>query len=306
MTNRPEPAEWTALPYDDWLPTKNSLQLYSQVLGTARLSLTPPRPQCLAAPLHLTSRGLTTGPLSWGTASVELSFDLIDHELLVTASDGWSRTISLTPGRCVAEFYESVMRALVDLGVDISPHTTPGAPGGIPFGENHDECVYDPAAARRFFRVLTATHNVLDEWRSRFAGWATLQFWWDSFDLSIARFPGSGRPVPRDAGCLMRHGLGIEHFSVGWWPGDERFPEPAFFAYACPKPPGAESVTLESAGAFWEPRLGEWILRYEEARAGSDTRGIILDFFEGTWRAAGKAAGWDPDAQRFEPTTPQG
>ena len=55
--------------------------------------------------------------------------------------------------------------------------------------------------------------------------------------------------------------------SVGWWPGNASFPEPAFYAYAYPKPDGIETADLGVAGAAWNADLGEFILDYDDVRA---------------------------------------
>jgi hypothetical protein len=294
MAHRTPPAEWPTLPYDEWAATRKTLHLYTQIAGNVRLGLCPPALECVRAPLLLTARGLSTGPMAWGTASVELGFDFLNHRLAVVASDGWSRLIPLTPARTVADLYADVARALDDLGVavDISPEPQ-GVADTTPLDRNHHDSSYDPAAVRRWFRSLTAAANVLDRWRSGYFGRTGLDFWWATFDLSVVRYTGARVTPAADADRLLRQDRDAEHFSAGWWPGDDAFPEPAFYAYAYPMPAGAHDAVLSPEGAGWDPDGGRWILRYEDARATGDIRQAVLEFLDSTWTAACEAAGWD-------------
>lgn len=300
----PVPSEWPTLEYAEWEETRRTLHMYTQMVGKIRLALSPPRPGWLGCPLHLTARGLTTGPMPWGTAAIEIVLNFVDHRLVVLATDGWIRQIPLTPARSVADMYAEIVRALNDLGVDVEIWTRPQEVSDTtPFDENQHDCSYDPAAVRTFFKILTGVHAVFDEWQSTFFGRSSLQFWWGAFDLSTARFTGKRLEPPADAGHIMRWDLDTEHFSAGWWPGDERFPDPAFYAYAYPMPDGVESVPVSPAAA-WSAELGEWILRYEDARATGDVRSAILEFLDGAWNAVGTASGWDLESFRYEPPPP--
>ena len=49
----------------------------------------------------------------------------------------------------------------------------------------------------------------------------------------------SGQPVePPAADFITRNAGDAEQIEVGWWPGDERYPKAAFFAYVHPAPEG--------------------------------------------------------------------
>jgi len=81
--------------------------------------------------------------------------------------------------------------------------------------------------------------------------------------------------------------------SAGFWPGDERFPEAAFYAYAYPQPAGFEARPVRPAGARWEPSLGEFVLPYRAVRAAADPTAAMLEFLETTYVAAADLARWD-------------
>ena len=217
--------DWPALPYDDWRDTRDTLHMYTQIVGKIRLALSPFEPQWANVPLYVTARGLTTSPVPDGLRTFDVEFDLVDHRLVVRASDGGVEQLPLRP-RAVADFYEDVMGALGRLGIDVTISPGPSeVPDPIPFAEDRVHHSYEPADAKRFFHVLSQVDVVLKEHRSRFNGKAPpVHFFWGSFDLVGTRF--SGRPVtpPPEAGTIERYGGDAEQICGGFWPGHPGFP----------------------------------------------------------------------------------
>jgi hypothetical protein len=80
-----------------------------------------------------------------------------------------------------------------------------------------------------------------------------------------------------------------------FWFGDDRFSEPAFYAYTAPEPAGLADQPLQPAAAWWDPRNGSHlaVLRYDDARATSDPRASVLGFYESAYQAGARLAGWD-------------
>ena len=113
---------WPALPYPEWAATARTLQLWTQIVGKIRLSLTPWINHSWHVTLYLTARGLTTGPIPYGLRSFEIRFDFIAHELRILVSTGEVEKIELKE-QSVAAFYRLVFAALgrLDLKVEINP-----------------------------------------------------------------------------------------------------------------------------------------------------------------------------------------
>src|SRR5438552_14685511 len=88
---------WPDIPYGAWKDTKETLHMYTQVIGKLRLALSPPEPEWAHTALYVTARGLTTGPVPYEDRVFEVEFDLIDHALSVTASDGRRYRFALVP-----------------------------------------------------------------------------------------------------------------------------------------------------------------------------------------------------------------
>ena len=93
---------WPELPYEAWLPTRETLHMYMQIVGKVRLTLAPMEPQWGQVPLYVTARGLNTSPIPHPAGVFDIDVDLIDHVVSVrtvagrSSEFGWSRAASPT------------------------------------------------------------------------------------------------------------------------------------------------------------------------------------------------------------------
>ena len=300
-----KPIDWPALPYEEWAQTKKSLHMYAQILGKTRLALSPPQPEWLGSCLYLGARGLTTGPMPWGTTSLELALDVYDDQLRVCTSGGRRDSVSLFPPRCVADVFREVKRLLAEIGVDADIWRKPQEiADAVPLDEDERDCAYVPEQARNWHRANTAVATVFEEWRSQFFGRTGLQFWWGAFDLAVLRFNGKHAAAPADRGYIMRYDLDAEFMNAGCWPGDDSFPVPIIYAYIHPKPPGCERETILPIKAGWVEEMGEWTLRYEDARTSGDPHATILEFLDSVYQVAGIRSGWNLKDFEYERPAP--
>ena len=284
---------WPELPYEVWRETRDTLHMYTQVIGKLRLAFSPFEPQWGNVPLYVTACGLTTSPIPVGAGTIDAELDLLGHVLILRNSNGETERRPL--GAPVADFSRDTMGALRRMGVDVAISVVPSEVADpIPFPEDHVHSTYEPAQASRFFQVLSAVDIVCKEHRARFRGRTTpVHFFWGTFDLALTRF--SGRPLapPEHAGVIRRFGGDAECVSVGWWPGDDRVRYPAFSAYASPKPDGLEHTAIGPAGAAWNDAAGEFLMPYDVARTSTDPPRAALEFFATTYAAAAGLLGWD-------------
>ena len=71
----------------DWRPTKDTLHLYTQIVGKIRLRLTPPQNHWWNATLYVDVRGLTTRRLHHKGTTFAIRIDVVDGAVVVqTAS----------------------------------------------------------------------------------------------------------------------------------------------------------------------------------------------------------------------------
>lgn len=285
---------WPALPLAQWQSTKDTLQLYTQVVGKVRMVLAPPEPQWSHVTLYVTSRGLTTSPMPYRKRTFQIDFDFIAHKLLIASSDGRTRTLNLEP-RSVASFYDCVMSLLSDL--DISVTITPMAqevPDPIAFSQDTTHASYDADYVHRFWTVLSLIDSALKRHRAPFRGRHTpVQFFWGSFDLAYTRYTGKPAAPPPNANFIFRTSMDVEEIYAGFWPGDARFSEPALGCYVYPKPPDLEQRTLRPSAAFWNAQLGLFILRYDDIRTAQSPEDAILEFLSSAYDECASCAGWD-------------
>jgi hypothetical protein len=189
---------WPAIPVAGWRQTRDTLHLYTQVVGKIRLANEPLANHWWNTTLYVTARGLTTSlmPHPSGRA-FQIDFDFVAHRLDVTTVDGEQRSVPLEP-RPVADFYADVMRVLGELGVRTTIWPVPvEIPDAIPFVDDRVHASYDPDAARRFWQTLVAIEGVFKRFRSRFLGKASpVHYFWGAIDLAYTRFSGRAGAAP--------------------------------------------------------------------------------------------------------------
>jgi hypothetical protein len=283
------------MPYDQWRATCDTLHAHTQVLGKLAVVLAPPEPQLQHAALRLTARGWETLPLPApdGSGALVVALDLRTHEAVAEHNDGRVQRVPLAPDRSVGEVTRGVLGAVGEL---VGPVKIDPKPQEVswttPLDEDDEHATYDPAQVTTYFAAATQAALVLAALRSPYRGRATpVNAWWGTFDLAVGLY--SGRPAtPRSNDFIMRN-ADAELIEIGWWPGDDRYPRPAFFAFAFPTPADFADATL-APPARWDSALGEYILDWDDVRAAEDPRHTALEFGRSAIRHACNVCGWDP------------
>jgi hypothetical protein len=293
--------EWPDLPYEAWRPTRDTLHMYAQVVGKLRLALSPFEPQWANVALYVTARGLTTSPLPFGSLTFDAELDLLEHELVLRASDGGQDRVPL--GGPVADFHDAAMAALRGMGIAVRISELPSeVPDPIPFPEDREHHTYDAEQAHRFWLVLSRVDVVMKRHRAGFRGKTSpVHFFWGSFDLANARFNGRPASAQPGAGTIMRYSEDAEQVCAGFWPGDARTPYPAFFAYGYPRPERVELANPRPEAARWVEEAGLFLLPYDAVRAASDPAGDLLAFLTSTYDACAAGQGWSADLVATDP-----
>jgi hypothetical protein len=109
-----------ALPFGEWEGTKETLHRYAQIVGKVRLGRCAPLNHWWNVTLHVSSRGLSTGPNPYGGLSFEVDLDFATHELEVTTSEGGAFSFASEDGLSVADFYRKLFSGLGALGIGLS------------------------------------------------------------------------------------------------------------------------------------------------------------------------------------------
>lgn len=294
LQHAPISEAWPALPYSEWKDTCATLHMWTQIVGKIRLHQSTHVNHWWEVPLYVSARGLTTSPIPYGSGIFEMEFDFLAHRLDIRTSWCESKSIALFT-RTVAGFYRETMDVLASIGIHVKIWPMPvEVPNPIRFDQDVTHARYDPAYACRFWRVLLTVDAVLKEFRGRFIGKCSpVHFFWGSFDHAVTRFSGRRAPERPGDDKITRDAYSHEVISVGWWPGSDAFPHPAFYAYASPEPTGCRDCRIQPAAARYDTSLNEFILLYNDVRAAPDPHSALLDFCQSTYDAAANLGHWD-------------
>lgn len=262
------------------------------------------------ATLHVRPRGLAIESIAYGGGSFTLLFDLTEHCLRLTTSEGVGDGIALGPGS-IADAHRDLVAMLDRHGLPSRFHGVPNeVEDAMPFAKDAATRDYDRGSAERLHRALLSADAIFRQFRAGFAGKASpVHFFWGSFDLAVTRF--SGRPAPPHPGGLpglpdriTREAYSQEVSSAGLWLGGVVPVAPLFYSYAYPDPPGFRDAKIAPAEARFDSELGEFVLDYEAVRTSRDPAAALMQFLESSYAAAADLAGWDRSAIERAPVAP--
>jgi Family of unknown function (DUF5996) len=287
---------WPAISYEESRPTLDTLHAHTQVLGKLAATLAPPEPQLQHAALRLTARGWETAPLPAPDRSGALvvALDLHGHQAVAERDDGRRRTVPLVPDRAVGEVTREVLATVREIAgpVEIDP-APQEVEWSLPLDEDTEHAVYDERHVAAYFAAATRAALVLAALRAPYRGRSTpVNAWWGSFDLAVSLF--SGAPAePPSQDFILRNSMDSQEVAVGWWPGEPRYPRPAFYAYAHPAPDGFGEAQLSPAAARWDAELRLYVLDWDDVRAVADPHALALEFARSAFEHACQVCEWD-------------
>jgi hypothetical protein len=109
---------WPELPAAGWEPTRDTLHMWTQVVGKAALALAPPVNHWWGITMRVSAKGLATPLLPYRDGAVQLEFDFNRHVLSIDTTVGGRGELALEP-RSVADFYAEFRARLDELGIAI-------------------------------------------------------------------------------------------------------------------------------------------------------------------------------------------
>jgi uncharacterized protein DUF5996 len=288
---------WPAVSYEQWSDTCDTLHAHTQVLGKLAVALAPPEPQLQHAALRLTARGWETAPLPApdGSGRLVVVLDLHSHEAIAEHSDGRTERIPLTPDRSVGTVTRDLLAAVRRLAGDVEIDPTPQeVQWSVPLDVDEEHATYNQDQVSAYFEAAGRAAMVLTEFRAPYRGRSTpVNAWWGSFDVAVSLFSGQPANPPSDD-FIMRNSMDAQEVAVGWWPGDPRRPQAAFYAYAHPAPAGYGDGALSPRAAKFDAELGEYMLNWDDIRATDDPHAAALEFTRSAFLHACTVCSWDP------------
>jgi hypothetical protein len=296
---------WPAIPLEEWRATCDTLHAHTQVLGKLAAVLAPPEPQLQHAALRLTARGWETNPLPApdGSGALVVALDLHRHEAIAEHSGGGRRSVALKPDRPVGEVTRALLAAVAELGgavtIDPAPQEVSWT---VALDTDEEHRTYDADQVAAYFEAATRAALVLAALRAPFRGRATpVNAWWGSFDLAVSLFSGAPAAPPAED-FITRNAMDAQEVAIGWWPGDQRHPAAAFYAYAHPAPESFGAAELPAGS--WHAELGEYVLEWDDVRAAPDPHATAVEFGRAAVAHACEVCGWDPGLSATAQGTP--
>ncbi len=295
---------WPELRYEAYRDTRETLHMYSQIVGKLRLALTPPLAQWAHAPLRFTQNGFTTTPLWVGDGTMAADLDLIRHEARFERSDG--RRVAVPLGTPVAEFYRDVRAALDELSVSATINPVPQEVADpIPFDQDTRHHVYDPEQANLLWQAAIRVASVQEQYASGYWGKQTPPgYFWGGGDFGMSRYSGRRALAPEGLPKIMTGSLDAEAVSSLFVFGNDAAPDASFIVMPFPPPAGIESATVLPAAARWwqaPGTPGSFALAYDAVRTAEDPRATLLSFLRSTYEAVADLGGWDRDLLEQRP-----
>ena len=300
---------WPVLDFNEWKDTLATVQLYIQIIGKIRLRAMPWINHSWHVTLYVSAKGLTTGSIPYAAGVFEIEFDFIQHKLLIITSTGIQKELKLY-ARSVADFYKEVFVLLKQAGVEVSIYSVPNEiENAIPFEQDTKHKTYNQEHIHKYWQALVQVYNVFIRFRAGFNGKCSpVHLFWGAFDLAVTRF--SGRPAPLHPGGapnmpvrVMQEAYSHEVSSCGFWPGNDAFPQAAFYSYCYPTPADFSEQNIAPKEAFYSKEMGEFFLLYDVVRNADDPEEMLQQFLNSTYQAAANTGNWNRAALECDLTS---
>ena len=292
---------WPDLPYATWRETAATLQLWTQIVGKVRLTLTPWLNHGWHVPLYVTARGLGTSPIP------DRHRDPRDRVRFRRPPSRRPHQPTARSGRCRCEpqigrrFLPPRARSArrprrrrrinddAERGADPIPlragpaSTPPTTPRGAPLlaraacrSTACSRCSAPVSSARRARCISSGAASTSPSPASRAAPRR-------SIPAACPSLPDCG-----DARGLFARGQQRRLLAR-----QRRVPAGRLLLLRLSRAAGLSRPAGAPPGARFDPTLGEFILPYDTVRTAADPDALLLDFLSTTYAAAADAGRWD-------------
>ncbi|MCA9997755.1 MAG: hypothetical protein KDE56_18480 [Anaerolineales bacterium] len=257
------------LPLAGWRHTRDSIQTYTNIIGSVCQVVEPPGKYGWQTGLRVAAAGLTTTPLPAKGFVFELMLDFVAHQLRIYSSKGNHRAVALQ-GQSAELFCTQLIDGLAVLGVapDIDhmafADETPG--------------MYDETAVSAMWQAFTQIDMVFKQFQRSLPGAVSpVQLWPQPFALGLEWRTGQQWPDQAN-----------EQMTFGFSTGDAIIDNPYFYAMATPSPRTLTERPLPDP-AYWQTdKFTAAILLYEDVQTAVDPNAKLIEFLQATHEAGRK------------------
>jgi len=297
---------WPDIPFDEWKDTLDTVQLWVQIAGKIRLRQMPWINHSWHTTLYVSPRGLTTGSIPFENGIFQIDFDFLNHRVLISSSTGKNEQVDLYP-RSVADFYKELFEKLEKMQIDAVIYAVPNeVEPAISFEKDETHKSYDKEKMTLYWQALVTIYNVFIRFRAKFIGKCSpVHLFWGAFDFAVTRFSGREAPIYTAKTTniplrVMQEAYSHEVSSCGFWPGNEQFPQPAFYSYCYPAPAGFGEESVLPKEVFYSKEMGEFILPYKAVKNADNPEETLLKFMQSTYEAAANTGNWSRNTLEFD------
>lgn len=287
---------------------KLTLHLYFQIMGKIRMCFVPRKNHWWYITLYVNEKGFTTGPIPIDNdyESFSLTLNILENKLDIFKSTGEIRSFRLEKNLSVADFYNYLISILKELDIDVKIN---GKPYDLNIDKRFSEIEeihhYSKKYATTYWKTFLWVDSVFKEFSGRFYGkTCSVHLYWHSMDLAVTRFSGKqAPPMSKDARISDKDAYSHECISFGFWAGDDKVQEPAFYSYTYPSPEDLEEQSLEPQDANWVMNNGVpmAILTYSDLKEFDNPKKVLLEFLESAYVAGADLAGWNMEEFKVPP-----
>ncbi|MFC3419071.1 DUF5996 family protein [Salinicoccus hispanicus] len=287
--------------YQENVNEMTTLQLVSQIIGKIKLEYAHQQPQWAHVVLDITPRGFTTGLLKQDEEIFGIEADLVHNRIIIeTVTD--DRTIDLADGKTISSYYEDIMTATRELGLDISIYSTPQEmKTTTPFENDETHHHYNPEVSReilKWFQYASDAESMfLAPLRIRKA---MPGLFWGTFDVSCIAIYDQFEPFADDSKIIERAAFDEHMIEFGFWLGDDKYKHPTFFVLPYPF---VSDTVLEVDDSFpedsyFEADMAEYLYEMKNGRHEEEKEKIV-QFFKASFIKSRQYLDWDNQQHCF-------
>lgn len=238
-----------------WDATRDALHQAAQVIGALRVAAHTPLPNDLHVSLHVTARGLRTGPLAIGG---EFTLDFPTSAVIYSAHAEVIFSVQIA-GHTQISLMDAILKALRDVDQVLVPRRQKIV-GDRPL-------MPDLGLARDYAQVMDRIYTALARVKARLAGAMTpLVLWPHHFDLSFLWFVTGKTDEHQDP-----------HMNFGFAPISEGFPRPYVYSYAWPMTEGVSAIQPASPSRWHRDGWIGVVLDYDDLKDANQPEALIED-----------------------------
>jgi len=265
--------QYEELNLSEWKPTRDSLQLFTTLLGKIKQQYAPEEKHFWHYGLYLGIRGITTQPLLAAGHMLSVMLDFQRHSLKLTLSEGQDYSFSLE-NTSIHDLLKRVDHQLKKWDIPFKIDRKPFSSKSV--------MVYDKKQATTFWQSLSRVGGLLQNIKSGMhEETSPIQVFPHHFDLSLTWF--SGRLVPNtDQNDLD---ISREQMGFGFSTGDEAIKEAYFYVTAYPKHEEWHKGQLPQAAQWQTTPWKGAVLLYNQILKSDKPDKLITDFYQSAWQS---------------------